>query len=178
MKGLQSKFQNSFRNFGIDPNGKNKFVKKYKGALHVIVIVSLLFLNFSCNTSGKKNTLAMVSDRNIQDDKLLASIARGEEIYMDFCMNCHMADGKGVGRTYPPLADSDYLKEKPEESIRGIKYGMEGKIVVNGQTYNNAMMPMGLEDEEVADVMNYINNSWGNKNKTLITAEQVSKVEK
>ena len=178
MRILRPKFQKNSRNFGIAPNGKLKFIKKYKRTLYLTFITSVLVLNFSCNTSGKKNTAAMVNYGILQDDKLKTSIARGEEIYFDFCMNCHMADGKGVGRTYPPLADSDYLKEKPEESIRGIKYGMEGKIVVNGQTYNNAMMPMGLEDEEVADVMNYINNSWGNKNKTLITAEQVSKVEK
>jgi len=113
-----------------------------------------------------------------QEESLKASMARGKEIYNDFCINCHMADGKGVGRTYPPLANSGYLKEKQEESMRGIKYGMQGRIVVNGKVYNNAMMPMGLDDREVADVMNYINNSWGNKNETLITAQQVSKIEK
>ena len=83
-----------------------------------------------------------------------------------------------MGLTYPPLANSDYLKENQEESIRGVKYGQLGRIVVNGKVYNNAMMSMGLEDEEVADVMNYINNSWGNDYGTLITAEQVSEIKK
>lgn len=149
-----------------------------KITLNLVFAFSLILLSYSCDVSVKKEAIAMVSHDSLQDDKLRASIARGEGIYMDFCMNCHMADGSGVGRTYPPLANSDYLMQKQDESIRGIKYGMDGKVVVNGQTYNNAMMPMGLEDEEVADVMNYINNSWGNRNQTLITAEQVSKVEK
>ena len=144
---------------------------------------TLLFLAFimvSCNSSEKnKSTIAMSSEdkKVLQNDKLKESMARGEGIYMDFCMSCHLPNGEGVGRTYPPLANSDYLKANQKASIRGIKYGMEGKIVVNGQTYNNAMMPMGLADYEVADVMNYINNTWGNTNETLITAQEVSKIE-
>ncbi|MEM6514646.1 MAG: cytochrome c [Bacteroidota bacterium] len=138
------------------------------------------FLLISCNSKEKRKSYADASEiRNVaQDDKLKESMARGEEIYNDFCINCHMPNGKGVGRTYPPLANSDYLKENQEESIRGVKYGQQGRIVVNGKVYNNAMMSMGLEDEEVADVMNYINNSWGNDYGTLITAEQVSEIKK
>lgn len=143
-------------------------------------LVLLILIVLSCNSSEKrKSTIAFSSAEKIepQNEKLKASMNRGEGIYMDFCVTCHMADGKGVGRTYPPLANSDYLGENQNASIRGIKYGMQGKIVVNGQTYNNVMMSMGLEDEEVADVMNYINNSWGNSIGSLITAEEVSKIE-
>jgi mono/diheme cytochrome c family protein len=111
-------------------------------------------------------------------DKLKESIARGQEIYTDFCINCHMADGKGVEKTFPPLAGSDYLLNKQEASIHGIKFGQEGEIAVNGVVYNSYMAPMGLDDEEIADVMNYINNSWGNAVEGMVTQENVAAIKK
>lgn len=111
-------------------------------------------------------------------DELQESISRGQEIYTDFCMNCHMANGEGVEKTYPPLAKSDYLKNNQEASIRGIKYGQKGEIIVNGKTYDGFMTPMGLDDEEVADVMNFINNSWGNSSDKIVTEEEVAAIKK
>lgn len=113
-----------------------------------------------------------------QQDKLQESITRGQEIYTDFCMNCHMANGEGVENTYPPLANSDYLKNNQEASIRGIKYGQKGEIIVNEKTYNGFMAPMGLDDEEIADVMNFINNSWGNSNDKMVTVDEVTAIKK
>ena len=100
-------------------------------------------------------------------DELKESIERGGEIYNDFCVTCHSPDGKGVENLYPPLANSDYLLNNRKESIRGIKFGQEGKITVNGKVYDSKMDPPGLADDEIADVMNYITNSWGNKNKAI-----------
>ncbi len=113
-----------------------------------------------------------------QNDPLKDSINRGEEIYTDFCMSCHLPNGEGVKKMFPPLAKSDYLIKNQEASIRAIKFGITGPITVNDINYNNTMMPLGLSDKEIADVMNYINNSWGNENKKIITAEAVSKVNK
>lgn len=113
-----------------------------------------------------------------QTDPLKDSIERGSEIYADFCVTCHLPDGKGVEGTFPPLANSDYLKNNREASIRGIKYGQEGEIIVNGKTYNGYMASLGLDDKEIADVMNYITNSWGNKNDKIVTEEEVSKIKK
>ncbi len=101
------------------------------------------------------------------------SIEDGKEIYTDFCMQCHLPDGKGVPGSFPPLAKSDFLLGNIEKSIRGVKYGMKGEITVNGKTYNNQMIAQGLDDEEVADVMNYILNSWGNSYEATITENQV-----
>ena len=153
----------------------------YPTTLKKLIIASgFIVLVLSCNSSEKnKFTIAMSSAEKLapQNNNLKESMKRGEEIYMDFCMSCHLTDGKGVPRTYPPLANSDYLKTNQIESIKAIKYGMSGKFEVNGVTYNNVMTPLGLADDEVADVMNYINNSWGNSNQTLITAKEVSEVE-
>lgn len=109
-----------------------------------------------------------------QDKELEESMQRGSEIYADFCITCHLDTGKGVESVFPPLAASDYLMNKREESIFGVKYGRSGDMVVNGVTYSNSMMAMGLEDEEIADVMNYILNSWGNTSDKIVTVEEVS----
>lgn len=113
-----------------------------------------------------------------QDSELTESMKRGNEIYSDFCITCHLSKGEGVPYTFPPLAKSDYLMNNREESIRTVKYGLQGEITVNEIVYNSGMAAMGLEDEEVADVMNFIANSWGNRYDSIVTEDEVSKVQK
>lgn len=122
--------------------------------------------------------LASANSTYAQEADLEESMTRGKEIYMDFCVTCHMENGEGVVNTFPPLAQSDYLAKNREASIKGVKYGQQGEIVVNGVTYNNIMAPMGLEPEEIADVMNYIMNSWGNWSDKLVTSDEVDAITK
>ena len=89
--------------------------------------------------------------------------AAGEKIYTSMCISCHQKNGEGVVGAFPPLANSDYLLADINRSIDIVKNGMQGEIVVNGQTYNGIMANQGLTDEEVRDVTNYILNAWGNK---------------
>lgn len=111
-----------------------------------------------------------------QKKPLEQSIANGEEIYQDFCIQCHLDNGEGVSGVLPPLAKSDYLINNIELSIRGLIYGLSGPIVVNGEEYNGVMQNLGLDDGEIADVMNYILNNWGNEFKNMITEEQVASI--
>ena len=106
------------------------------------------------------------------------SIAEGQEIYQDFCVQCHLNSGEGVSGVFPPLKSSDYLLNNIEKSIAGIKYGLKGKIVVNDEIYNSVMVNQGLDNEEIADVMNYILNEWGNSFKKQITAQYVVEIQK
>ncbi|TNJ46251.1 cytochrome c [Tamlana fucoidanivorans] len=103
---------------------------------------------------------------------------RGSDLYEDFCVSCHMSYGQGIPNVYPPLAKSDFLMQNRKASIKAIKYGQTGEIVVNNKPYIGYMAPPGLSDDEIADVMNYITNTWGNKNTKMITEEEVSLVEK
>lgn len=103
------------------------------------------------------------------------SYANGQLVYEDLCMLCHMANGQGVPKAFPPLANSDYL-EDIKATINSIKYGLNGPIVVNGVKYNGVMAPMGLDDQEVTDVTNFILNTWGNKYDKLITKQMVEKL--
>ncbi|MEM9680663.1 MAG: cytochrome c [Bacteroidota bacterium] len=139
-------------------------IKQYS----LLIIVACLL---SCNSD--KNQPSYSKDTS----ELQQSINRGEVVYNDLCVTCHLPNGKGVPKTFPPLAESDYLEQYQVESIKSVKYGMKGEIVVNGVTYNNVMAPMGLSDAEVADVMNYINNAWGNQIGNFITEDEVSKIQ-
>ena len=87
-----------------------------------------------------------------------------------------MVNGKGEYGRVPPLAGSDYLINNVELSIRGIKYGLNGPILVNGEEYDGVMQDQGLDDVEIADVMNFILNNWGNESKEIITENQVANI--
>ncbi|MDA9588571.1 cytochrome c [Flavobacteriaceae bacterium] len=106
------------------------------------------------------------------------SIAAGQEIYQDFCVQCHLSNGEGVSGVFPPLKASDYLFEDINRSIKGIKYGLKGEITVNDENYDGVMVSQGLDNEEIADVMNYILNQWGNQSEEFITPQQVAEVSK
>ena len=108
-----------------------------------------------------------------QEPELKESIKRGSEIYSDFCVNCHMDNGEGVPNSFPPLAASDFLIKNRAASIHAVKFGLKGEIIVNGITYNNSMTSFGLEDDEITDVMNFVMNSWGNKQTKMVTIEEV-----
>lgn len=129
-----------------------------------IAISALLFLS----------TAFTVAHRST--DPLQESIKRGAVVYENYCTQCHMGAGEGVPDVFPPLAKSDYLLKKTEQAIHAIKFGQQGEITVNGKTYNSYMPAPGLSDEEIADVMNYILNSWGNKYGKMITQKAVEAV--
>ena len=116
------------------------------------------------------------SEKSSEQTPLTESIKRGKGIYSDLCVTCHLPNGKGIAGTYPPLDGSNWLTEKREESIRGVKYGMKGPIEVNGEKYDNVMTPMGLSDQEVADAMNYVMSSWSNNIDEMVTVEEVAAV--
>lgn len=88
---------------------------------------------------------------------------QGEILYQNFCANCHMDDGSGLVGNIPPLAQSDYLKENQSRLACIIRYGMEGEVVVNGKTYQNPMPAIPqLTEFEIANIINYVNQAWGN----------------
>ncbi|MFC7358271.1 c-type cytochrome [Jejudonia soesokkakensis] len=146
----------------------------------LLIILSVAICSCSENKKEKEQIKIGQTTTEIRkpQSELEKSIERGAIVYKDFCNQCHRPNGKGVGRSFPPLANSDYLFEHREASIRGIKYGQQGEITVNGKIYNGVMTPMGLSDQEVVDVMNYITNSWGNKSDKITTLEEVTAIEK
>lgn len=141
-----------------------------------IALMASVYLYYSEASSGSKINYLPIAEIQ-QQTPLQKSIVNGKDVYTDFCMQCHMATGKGDGLNFPPLDGSDWLKKKTSEIIHVVKYGQTGEIIVNSKKFNNIMpAPVGLSNQEVADVLNYVMNSWSNKNKKIVTAEQVALV--
>ncbi|MCG9973167.1 c-type cytochrome [Christiangramia crocea] len=150
----------------------------------LLIVIGLAATFVACKSDKKEKDqeeesyVIPASEKSSEQTPLTASIKRGKEVYQDLCVTCHLPTGKGIPGTYPPLDGSNWLTEKREESIRGVKYGMQGPIEVNGEKYDNIMTPMGLSDQEVADAMNYVMNSWSNNIDDMVTVEEVAKVQK
>ena len=90
--------------------------------------------------------------------------SEGMYLYEQHCLNCHGADGAGLGRLYPPLAGADYLMERRQEVICGIRWGMHDTLRVNGVVYTQPMPAFaGLRPIEIAEIVTYIQNGWGNQ---------------
>ena len=90
-------------------------------------------------------------------------LARGEKLYAAHCAACHQANGQGLAGAFPPLAESDYLADGPAAAIDAVINGLSGPITVNGTDYNAVMPNLSyLSDSDVADVVTFVMNSWGN----------------
>ena len=75
-----------------------------------------------------------------QNIELSESIKRGKLLYQDFCVRCHLPDGKGQEGIIPPIAKSDFLFKHMEESIKALKFGgIDGEIIVNGVKYYSSI---------------------------------------
>jgi nitrite reductase (NO-forming) len=95
-----------------------------------------------------------------KDDQVKA----GQQLFAGTCSVCHQANGEGLSGVFPPLAKSDYLSKQDKAHLISIPlHGLTGNITVNGKDYNSVMPSMAqLTDDEVANILTYVLNSWGN----------------
>ncbi|MEO6902585.1 MAG: cytochrome c, partial [Bacteroidia bacterium] len=98
----------------------------------------------------------------------------GKSIYNKTCFACHQTEGEGIPGAFPPLAKSDFLHGNPENAIDIIMNGKNGKLTVNGKNYDGIMPAQSLTDEQIANVLSFVYNSWGN-NKTEVIPAMVEK---
>lgn len=118
---------------------------------------------------------------------LSQQITSGKEIYSKvssgggMCVACHLPNGKGQPGAIPPLADSDWVLGDKERLIKISIHGLQGEIAVNGEKYVGQMQGFGqplaspLDDQQIADVLTYIRNEWGNS-VSSISPEEVKAV--
>ena len=96
----------------------------------------------------------------------------GEALFAGTCSVCHQANGAGLPSVFPPLAKSDYLAADPKHAIDVVLRGLTGKLKVNGSNYDSVMPPMNqLNDDEVANILTYVLNSWGNPGGRISTED-------
>jgi len=95
-------------------------------------------------------------------------VAKGQQVFMQTCFVCHQPTGLGIPGQIPPLARSDFLMADKERAIRAVLGGLSGEINVNGKTFNGIMIPLNyLSDEQAANVLTYVRNSFGNSGESV-----------
>ena len=87
----------------------------------------------------------------------------GKVIYQSKCQNCHGDNGEGLSALIPPLTDSVYLQTNRHQLPCIIKYGLNKPIQVHGKGFYSQMPATDLAPVELAEVITYITNSFGNK---------------
>lgn len=96
----------------------------------------------------------------------------GQKLYVQKCQNCHSANGQGLGELYPPLSDAAFMKRNKDRLACIVKFGLEEPIEVNGKLYD-APMPENrdLTEQDIAYILTYIGNSFGNEMGWIKTEE-------
>jgi nitrite reductase (NO-forming) len=101
-------------------------------------------------------------------------IALGEVVYTANCAACHQSAGIGVAQAFPPLAKSDFLNADKARAIKVVTGGLQGRVTVNGHEFNGVMPAWNLSDEDIANVLTYVYNNWGNAG-LEVTPDEVKK---
>jgi mono/diheme cytochrome c family protein len=99
-------------------------------------------------------------------------IALGRKFFTSVCAACHQPTGQGLPNVFPPLAGSDFLNSDKSRAIKTVLFGRQGEVVVNGMKFNNNMPSFPLGDEDIANVLTYVYNSFGNTG-LEVTPEEV-----
>lgn len=111
-----------------------------------------------------------------QINDVKASVKRGEKVYTKVCLPCHMADGGGVPNMNPPLIQTSYVLGDKTKLIGIVLHGMNERVPIDGDYYSNNMAPHNdLTDQQIADVLTYVRNSFGNK-ASAVTPTEVKQV--
>lgn len=122
----------------------------------ILTLVFVFFCLVGCNDNKITYNKIEIKDENA-NFKIISSLDRGKAAYNIRCASCHGLDGLGIGRNFPPLANTNYIKESTEEKLYSIIInGIYGELVVNGIKYNGVMPPIHMNEEDIKCVIEYI----------------------
>jgi mono/diheme cytochrome c family protein len=141
--------------------------------MRVFAIVLLLMPGILKAQTKKPLTKVVTNPAN---NVLKSSIARGQIVYAKFCLTCHQVDGSGVPNLNPPLIKTKWTLGPKTIMIQQVLKGSSGKVEIDGDTFSNTMPPLKtLTDQQIADVLTYVRNNFGNK-ASMATAADVKAV--
>ncbi|WP_142683606.1 c-type cytochrome [Chitinophaga polysaccharea] len=101
-----------------------------------------------------------------------SAAARGKKVYEQYCLTCHQVDGSGVPHLNPPLIKTSFVLGDKPTLIQVILKGMQSSVPIDDEYYSNNMPPHNfLKDQEIADVLTYVRNNFGNKASAVTAAE-------
>ncbi len=82
---------------------------------------------------------------------------QGRALYEKECQSCHMEQGQGLGKLFPPVAKSDYVLQHKDQLACLIRNGIAGDMLVNGQLYSGEMAGNSqLTEIEINNLVHYI----------------------
>ena len=117
----------------------------------------------------------IVSCQSQQEIDLQNYMSNGKDIYQAKCQNCHGVNGEGLGQLAPPLTDSVFLKTNKDRLACIIKNGANETFIIHGKEYSEKMPAFPeLADIDVAQVLVYVTNSFGNK-QGFVSYQEVAK---
>ena len=141
-------------------------------------LLSLLFSSVKAQTKVKikTKTTAAKPVTASANSNLQASIARGKTLYGTYCLPCHQADGSGVPNMNPPLIKTSWVLGSKTVLVQQVLKGSANKVEIDGEKFHGAMPAQAqLTDEQIADVLTYVRNSFGNK-ASLVTPAEVKAI--
>lgn len=173
--------------------------KKYPNNIYVADAVisnlknreTVFYAEFAADTSvaiSKRLRKVIEEKENRSGNSVDASkeYPKGATLFRSICQTCHSADGNGINGLAPPLNKSDWATGDKSRLIKVILYGLSGPITIGTKVYKSpeisGEMPglasnSNFSDEDIAQVANYIRNSWSNKG-DKISKETVSEIRK
>jgi mono/diheme cytochrome c family protein len=133
-----------------------------------------VLLSFQLNSimAQTKTTVKKTVVKSSASANLGASITRGKTVYAANCLPCHQADGSGVPNLNPPLIQTSWVLGPKAVLINQVLKGSKGQVEIEGDRFENAMPAQAhLSDQQIADVLTYVRNSFGNKASAVAPAE-------
>lgn len=121
-------------------------------------------------------TLAQTKKPASAANSRAAIMARGEKVYKVSCITCHQVDANGVPYLNPPLVKTKFILGDKKKLIQIVIKGKTEPVEIDGVTYTNPMpAQVQLNDQQIADVLSYVRNNFGNK-ASLVTLAEVKAV--
>jgi len=116
-----------------------------------------------------------LSDEERESQRLERKYDSGKKIFSLRCASCHQSNGLGIATQYPPLAGSEWVSANPALITKIILKGLKGEITVKGEKYGTSaavnMAAVPIDDREIANVVTYVRQAWGNDFGELTTDE-------
>lgn len=134
-----------------------------------MILAGTIFSSFSNVPTQQKNPARKTGTPQTVPAEVMK---RGKKIYESYCLTCHQADGTGVPNMNPPLAKTDWVTGNKQRLINVVPKGLDEEIEIEGEYFSNPMPSHAhLKDQEIADVLTYIRNSFGNKSGRISVTE-------
>src|SRR5687768_10696426 len=142
-------------------SGKLILPENKEGMKTVFFFVLLTFQVNAIMAQAKTTVKKTVVKSSSAGASLGASVSRGKMVYATNCLPCHQADGSGVPNLNPPLIQTSWVLGAKAVLINQVLKGSKGTVEIEGDRFENAMPAQAhLSDQQIADVLTYVRNSF------------------